>query len=86
MAPGDGTVTFAGELDDGGFGLTLDHQAGLVTTYGHLRDVTVTKGQAVTRGQLIGHVGDPGQSTGPHLSYETRLGGVPVNPTRYILE
>jgi murein DD-endopeptidase MepM/ murein hydrolase activator NlpD len=86
VAPGDATVTFAGETDDGGFGVTLDHQGGLVTTYGHLRDAAVTKGQTVTRGQLLGHVGDPGLPTGPHLHYETRLGGVPVNPARYILE
>lgn len=85
-APGDGVVVFAGEQDGGGFGATIDHQAGLVTAYGHLRDVLVAKGQTVTRGQIIGHVGDSGQSTGPHLHYETRLGGVPVNPMRYILE
>jgi murein DD-endopeptidase MepM/ murein hydrolase activator NlpD len=86
LAPGGGTVIFAGESEDGGFGVTIDHQGGVVTSYGHLRDVSVAKGQTVTRGQLLGHVGDAGQSTGPHLHYETRLGGVPVNPTRYILE
>lgn len=86
LAPGDGTVGFAGEAEGGGFALTLDHQAGLVTTYAGLRDLAVTKGQAVTRGQLLGHVGDLGQPGGPHLRYEARLGGVPVNPLRYILE
>lgn len=86
LAPGDGVVSFAGETDGGGFDVTIDHQGGLVTSYGHLRDTAVVKGQAVTRGQLLGHVGDSGQSTGPHLHYETRLGGVPVNPMRYILE
>ena len=85
VAPGDGTVLFSGEMDGGGFGVTIDHQGGLVTSYGHLRDTAVIKGQAVSRGQVIGHVGDSGQSTGPHLHYETRLGGVPVNPMRYIL-
>ncbi len=86
VAPGDGTVTFAGEMDDGGFGVTLDHRGGMVTSYGHLRDVAVIRGQAVTRGQILGHVGESGQATGAHLHYETRLGGVPVNPARYILE
>ncbi|MHC1789256.1 M23 family metallopeptidase [Solidesulfovibrio sp.] len=86
VAPGEGVVTFAAETDDGGFGVVIDHQGALVSSYGHLRDVLVAKGQAVTRGQVIGHVGDSGQSTGPHLHYETRLGGVPVNPMRYILE
>lgn len=86
LAPGDGVVAFAGETDGGGFGLTLDHHAGLVTVYGHLDDVVVAKGQTVTRGELLGHVGDSGQSTGPHLHYEARLGGMPVNPLRYIVE
>jgi len=86
VAPGDGAVLFAGEMEGGGFGVTIDHQGGLVTSYGHLRDTAVAKGQTVARGQLLGHVGDSGQSTGPHLHYETRLGGVPVNPVRYILE
>ncbi len=86
VAPGAGVVTYAGESDGGGFGLALDHQGGLVTTYGHMRDVVVAKGQTVSRGQLLGHVGDVGQGSGPHLHYEARLGGVPVNPMRYILE
>ena len=86
VAPGEGVVTFAGETEGGGFGLVIDHQGGLATTYGHLRDVLVSKGQSVARGQTIGHVGDSGQTSGPHLHYETRLGGVPVNPMRYILE
>lgn len=85
-APGAGVVTFAGETDDGGFGLVIDHQGGLTTSYGHLRDVAAVKGQAVSRGQVVGHVGDSGQTSGPHLHYETRLGGAPVNPMRYILE
>ncbi|WP_428569584.1 MAG: M23 family metallopeptidase [Solidesulfovibrio sp. DCME] len=86
LAPGDGLVAFAGEADDGGFGVSLDHQAGLVTVYGGLRDVAVAKGQPVTRGQLLGHVADLGRPGGPQLHYEARLGGVPVNPRRYILE
>ena len=85
-APGTGLVTFAGETEDGGFGLVIDHQGGLTTAYSHLRDVAVAKGQTVSRGQVIGHVGDSGQTHGPHLHYETRLGGEPVNPMRYILE
>lgn len=85
-APGTGLVTFAGETEDGGFGLVIDHQGGLTTVYSHLRDVAVAKGQTVSRGQVIGHVGDSGQTHGPHLHYETRLGGAPVNPMRYILE
>ncbi len=85
VAPAGGTVTFAGETEDG-VGVTIDHQGGLTTTYGHLRDAVVAKGQTVARGRDIGHVGDAGQSTGPHLHYEVRLDGVPVNPLRYILD
>lgn len=85
-APGEGTVAFAGETDDGGFTVVIDHQGGLSASFGHMRDVLVTKGQAVAKGQIIGHVGDSGQASGPHLHYETRLYGVPVNPMRYILE
>jgi murein DD-endopeptidase MepM/ murein hydrolase activator NlpD len=85
-APGQGVVTFAGESQDGGFGVVIDHQGGLATSYGHLRDILVAKGQTVSRGQVIGHVGDSGQASGPHLHYETRLFGAPVNPMRYILE
>ena len=86
LAPGKGVVTFAGETENDGFGLVIDHQGGLTTSYGHLRDVLPAKGEVVTRGQVIGHVGDSGQGSGPHLHYETRLGGAPVNPMRYILE
>lgn len=86
VTPGGGTVTFSGETDEGDFGVTIDHQNGLTTTYGHLRDAVVTKGQSVHRGELLGHVGGTEQAAGPHLYYEVRLGGIPVNPSRYILE
>ena len=51
-----------------------------------MRSMPAPKGQTVAKGQIIGHVGDSGQAGGPHLHYETRLNGVPVNPMRYILE
>ena len=85
VAPGPGTVIFAGEADGGGATVTIDHNGGLTTTYGHLRDAVVAKGQIVTRGECIGHVGDLGQATGPHLHYEARQDGVPVDPGRFIL-
>lgn len=85
LAPGGGVVRFAGEAEGGGTAVTIDHRGGLTTSYGHLRDVAVVKGQTVRRGQLLGHVGDLGQATGPHLHYEARQDGVPVNPSRFIL-
>ena len=84
-APAKGTVVFAGV--DGGYGkaMVLNHGAGLVTRYAHLHRIAVKRGQTVTRGEMIGYIGNTGRSTGPHLHYEVRLNGVTVNPERYIL-
>jgi murein DD-endopeptidase MepM/ murein hydrolase activator NlpD len=72
---------------DGSYGLSikLDHGSGLMTRYAHMHRSAVKVGQTVTRGELVGYVGSTGRSTGPHLHYEVRLNGVPVNPLRYIL-
>ncbi len=84
-APAKGTVIFAGV--DGGYGKTmvLNHGGGLITRYAHMHRIAVKRGQTVTRGEMIGYVGNTGRSTGPHLHYEVRLNGVTVNPERYIL-
>lgn len=84
-APARGSVTFAGR--DGSYGLCirLKHNASLTTRFAHLNRIAIKSGQEVTRGELIGYVGNTGRSTGPHLHYEVRLNGVPVNPKRYIL-
>ena len=84
-APAKGTISFTGV--DGGYGksIVIRHGAGLMTRYAHLQRWLVQRGQAVTRGQLIGYMGNTGRSTGPHLHYEVRLNGVVVNPMRYIL-
>ena len=68
-----------------GLTVTLDHQGGLSSVYGHMQRLEVALGQKVGRGDVIGHVGNTGRSSGPHLHYEVRLSGVPVNPMRYIL-
>ncbi|OIQ51730.1 Murein DD-endopeptidase MepM [Pseudodesulfovibrio hydrargyri] len=84
-APARASVTFAGR--DGSYGLSirLKHNASLSTRFAHLNRIAIKSGQEVTRGELIGYVGNTGRSTGPHLHYEVRLNGVPVNPKRYIL-
>jgi murein DD-endopeptidase MepM/ murein hydrolase activator NlpD len=66
----------------GGYGLcvTVDHQNGYVTLYGHMSAISVSAGQQVQPGQPLGRVGSTGSSTGPHLHYELRRDGYAVNP------
>jgi murein DD-endopeptidase MepM/ murein hydrolase activator NlpD len=56
----------------------------IVTLYGHLSGIAVSSGQAVGKGQVIGYEGSTGYSTGPHLHFEVRLDGAPVNPLGYL--
>ena len=83
-AANDGIVISAGW--SGGYGrLTLvDHGDGVVTAYAHQSRIDVTRGQRVSRGQVIGAVGATGNVTGDHLHYETRVGGRPTNPRTYL--
>jgi murein DD-endopeptidase MepM/ murein hydrolase activator NlpD len=69
-----------------GYGRTVDinHGHDVSTVYAHLSAVAVMPGEHVSRGQIIGYVGDSGRSTGPHLHYEVRIDGVPVNPYKYL--
>lgn len=68
----------------GGYGLmvVLDHGNGMQTRYAHLSRLTVRPGQQVRQGELVGLVGSTGHSTGPHLHYEVRRNGQPLNPLR----
>jgi len=79
-----GTVTEAG--DNGGYGLMveIDHGNGLTTRYAHLSSIAVAPGDRVATGAVVGHVGTTGRSTGPHLHYEVRIDGEPIDPMRYI--
>ena len=84
-APAEGKISFSGK--DGAYGITLviNHGRGITTRYAHLQKYVVEKKQTVSRGQLIGYVGNSGRSTGPHLHYEVLVNNIPVNPKRYIL-
>jgi murein DD-endopeptidase MepM/ murein hydrolase activator NlpD len=79
----NGTVVFAGRLPDYGTTVQVQHADGLLTLYGHLSQALVRPGQSVTQGQIIALSGNTGISTGPHLHYEIRLNGTPVDPMRY---
>ena len=78
-----GTVTFAGTMSGYGNVVVITHSGGLSTLYAHQSRLAVSGG-AVSQGQVIGYVGSTGHSTGPHLHFETRVGGTPQNPMRYL--
>jgi murein DD-endopeptidase MepM/ murein hydrolase activator NlpD len=83
-ATGAGRVVHAGPM--GGYGnmVEIDHGNGLATRYGHMSEVLVEEGQEVQAGAILGRLGSTGRSTGPHLHYEVRVDGEPVDPTRYL--
>ncbi|MCL5278020.1 MAG: M23 family metallopeptidase [Deltaproteobacteria bacterium] len=85
LAPSNGIVSFAGPDDGYGLAIIIDHGYGITTLYGHLSKLDVKAGEIVTRGQVIGNVGDTGFSTGPHLHYEVMINGIPINPIRYMV-
>ena len=84
-APADGIVSDIGSDWAHGKIVVISHGFGMITRYSHLNKVLVRVGQKVKRGDKIAEVGMSGKTTGPHLHYEVRLNGIPVNPMRYIL-
>ncbi|HEV2281694.1 MAG TPA: M23 family metallopeptidase [bacterium] len=80
----NGFVRFVGWESGYGRIIVLDHGAGMETRYSHLSAALVSPGQAVERGQVIGRIGSTGWSTGPHLFFEVRRNGVPVDPAGYL--
>jgi len=79
-----GVVTFAGWGTGYGLHVKIDHGDGMVTYYAHASELFVSVGQQVSEGQMIAKIGMTGYTTGPHLHFEVRLNGVPVNPYPYI--
>jgi len=85
IATADGKVSYAARKALLGKLVTIDHGYGRVTRYAHLKKILVKPGQQVKRGDVIGLMGNTGRSTGPHLHYEVRINGTPIDPVKYIL-
>lgn len=64
--------------------MVVEHGNGYETRYAHLKHIEVKKGKKLKRGAVVGMVGESGNATGPHLHYEIRLQGTPVNPKSYL--
>ena len=86
-AADNGRVIYS-EYHNGGFGymIQIDHGNGIVTYYAHCSELLVPEGTVVAKGDLIARVGNTGRSTGPHLHFEVRENGTPVDPSRYLSE
>jgi murein DD-endopeptidase MepM/ murein hydrolase activator NlpD len=80
VAAADGQVATAGWAGGYGREVRIAHAGGLMTLYGHMSEIVAQQGAYVRAGQVIGYVGSSGLSTGPHLHFEVRKDGTPVNP------
>jgi murein DD-endopeptidase MepM/ murein hydrolase activator NlpD len=83
-AADSGEVIFAGWWDGYGKAIVIDHGRSTTTVYGHMSRIYKQVGAVVAKGQVIGLVGSTGYSTGPHLHFEVRLNGKPVNPEPFL--
>jgi len=84
-ATAPGKVTYAGWSGPFGRMVEIDHGHGIRTRYAHLKKILVKSGQSVANREKIGLVGSSGRSTGPHLHYEVRYKGVPLNPQKFLM-
>jgi murein DD-endopeptidase MepM/ murein hydrolase activator NlpD len=80
VAAADGQVVAAGYAGGYGRQVRIVHSTGIVTTYSHMSSMAASPGLQVRQGQVIGYVGSSGLATGPHLHFEVRINGQPVNP------
>ena len=85
-ATADGTIERANWFSSYGNYIQIDHGNAIETRFGHLSRIVVSDGQKVHKGDLIGYVGSTGRSTGPHLHYEVRIAGKPVDPRPFMVE
>lgn len=85
LASGAGEVVDTDKDDVWGRSVKVRHRTGMETFYGHLATIDVKKGQRLKRGEMLGTMGESGQSTGPHLHFELRLQGERVDPLQYLL-
>lgn len=85
-ATAKGIVVFAGERAGYGYIVTIDHGYGYMTRYAHNSRLTVKVGDKVNKGDVVAKVGSTGRSTGPHSHYEVLVNGIPVNPTKFIID
>jgi murein DD-endopeptidase MepM/ murein hydrolase activator NlpD len=83
-ASASGTVVYASWMSGYGYLVAIDHGNGLATAYAHNSSLLVSVGQRISQGQVISLSGSTGHSTGPHVHFEVRVNGVPVDPLQYL--
>ena len=83
-ASASGTIVYAGWMTGYGYLVAIDHDGGLATAYAHNSQLLVSVGQNVSQGDVIALSGSTGHSTGPHVHFEVRVNGVPVDPLLYL--
>ena len=83
-AADSGVIVWSGWMGGYGYAVVIDHGNGLSTLYGHNSELAVDEGQSVSKGQVVAYAGSTGNSTGPHVHFEVRENGDPVDPLGYL--